>query len=363
MDIDRAQEVALSAGESAMTTMDTQAPDNDLRVVAVGGGTGMFTVLSGLTRLTSHLTAVVTMSDNRGSSGRLRDELGTLPSGDVRRCLVALADRQRSLILRQLFEYRFERGTGLSGHSFGDLLLAALGEILGAPERAIEEAGRLLGIRGQVLPVTLTDTTLHARLADGHVIHGETDIDIREVHQGAGIENVYLNPPARANERVIEAIERADMIVLGPANLYTGVIPNLLVDGVAEAIRSSTAMRVYVVNVMTKHAETDGYAASDFIRQVLRYLGTGPALDCAVINYHESLPHELLEKYKAEASEPVTIDLSACYDLVPHVFIRPLTTTGNYVRHDPALLADLLLEISTVARDPAENRGDPVAAG
>lgn len=317
------------------------------RVVAIGGGTGMFAVLTGLRHFTSNITAVATMSDSGGSSGRLRDEFGYLPPGDVRRCLLALASwDEDSLLLRQLFEYRFDRGLGLNGHSFGNLLLTALTDILGGEEQAIDEAGRLLRIRGRVLPVTLTDTTLCARLDNGHVIHGETDIDVRKDYHDAVISDVWLDPPAVGNPDVLAALNRADLVVLGPGDLYTSIIPNLLVEDVAEAIRTSRAKCVYVCNVMTKHGETDNFAASDFIREVIRYLGQD-ALDFAILNYHESLPRDLLDRYKESHSAPVDLDLGNCYELVPGLRIRPLTRTGALVRHDPELLALTLMEIAT----------------
>jgi uncharacterized cofD-like protein len=321
-----------------------------LKVVVIGGGTGIYAVLTGLQDCTSNIIAVVSMSDNGGSSGRLRDEFGYLPPGDVRRCLVALASDDDSLLLRQLFEYRFDRGLGLDGHTFGNLLLTALTDILGSTDSAIDEAGRLLRIRGRVLPVTLTDTTLCARLADGHEIHGETDIDVRKVRHDVPISGVYLRPEAEVNPPVLDAIADADLVVMGPGDLYTSVIPNLLVKGMAEAIRTCRGKRVYVCNVMTKHGETDGFAASDFIQEINRYLGGEGALDCAVLNYHESLPRGLLEKYKSERAEPVAIDLSRCYEVVPRLAIRPLTATGALVRHDAARLASTLMEIAAGER-------------
>jgi len=319
---------------------------DELRVVTLGGGTGMYAVLAGLRSYTPSITAVVSMSDNGGSSGRLRDEFGFLPPGDVRRCLVALASNDDALLLRRLFEYRFDRGFGLNGHTFGNLLLTALTDILGATDRAIEEAGRLLRIRGRVLPVTLTPTTLCARLANGHIIRGETDIDIRKAHHDVPIAEVYLEPDAEVHAHVLEALTEAHLIVLGPGDLYTSVIPNLLVKGVPEAIRASPAKCVYVCNVMTKHGETDGFAASAFIREIDRYLGGDEVLDCAVLNYHESLPRDLYQKYRQEQAEPVVIDLGRCYESVRQLAIRPLTATGTLVRHDPQRLAQVLIELA-----------------
>lgn len=321
----------------------------------------MFAVLTGLRHHTSNIAAVVTMSDSGGSSGRLRDEFGYLPPGDVRRCLLALASSDDdSLLLRQLFEYRFDRGLGLNGHSFGNLLLTALTDILGGEEQAIDEAGRLLRVRGRVLPVTFTDSTLCARLDNGHLIRGETDIDIRKDNHDAAVAEVWLEPPAAPNPEVLKALSNAELIVLGPGDLFTSVIPNLLVDGVAEAIRASGAKCVYVCNVMTKHGETDNFAASDFIREIIRYLGED-TVDFAILNYHESLPRELLERYKEQHAAPVDLDLGNCYELVPGLRIRPLTRTGALVRHDPELLALTLMEIAT-GRVPAGRQPAPVVA-
>jgi len=319
---------------------------SDLKVAVMGGGTGIYAVLTGLRHHTDQITAIVSMSDNGGSSGRLRDEFGFLPPGDVRRCLVALASDDEAHVLRRLFEYRFDRGHGLNGHTFGNLLLTALTDILGGEDRAIDAAAQILNIHGRVLPVTLADTTLCARLSDGHVIHGETDIDVRKAYHDAAIEEVYLEPSdVDANPEALAAIAGADLIVLGPGDLYTSIVPNLLVPGIAEAIRDARGKRVYVCNVMTKAGETDGFAASDFIREIQRYLG-GDVLDAAVLNYHESLPRDLYERYKAEGSEPVAIDLGGCYERVPQLAIRPLTAAGALVRHNPDLLAQTLLEVA-----------------
>lgn len=339
--------------------MESDDQAGGLKVAVIGGGTGIYAVLTGLRHYTSNITAIVSMSDNGGSSGRLRDEFGYLPPGDVRRCLVALSDDRDSLLLRRLFEYRFHRGLGLNGHTFGNLLLTALTDILGGEAQAVDEAGHLLRIRGRVLPVTLTDTTLCARLTDGHTIRGETDIDVRKAHHDVAIQDVYLDPSATANPAVIEALADADLIVLGPGDLYTSIIPNLLVEDVPRAVRESKARRVYVCNVMTKHGETDGFAASDFIREINRYLGND-ALDCAVLNYHESLPRDLYQRYREQKAEAVAIDLGNCYGLVPQLAIRPLTATGHLVRHDPDLLAKTLVEVATAKADKAEEM--PAAA-
>lgn len=313
------------------------------RIAVLGGGTGLFTSLSGLRRHNVELAAIVTMADSGGSSGRLRDEFGFLPAGDVRRCLVALAaDDNVGMLLRQLFEYRFERGNGLTGHSFGNLLLTALTDLTGGMDRAILEAARLLRIKGQVLPVTLSNCHLYAELANGETLKGEAAIDTRR--DSMPIERVYLDPVAQATEEACEAIAQADMIVIGPGDLYTSLLPVLLVEGIREAITASPALTVYVCNVMTKHGETDGYGASDFLGAITQYLGEA-VLDAALLNYYETLPRDVLDRYRVERAVPVSIDLELCYQYAERLMVRPLAAAGTLVRHDPDRLASALLEL------------------
>jgi uncharacterized cofD-like protein len=297
------------------------------------------------------LTAIVTMADSGGSSGRLRDEFGYLPAGDVRRCLVALAaDDHMNLLLRQLFEYRFERGGDLAGHTFGNLLITALVSLTGGMDQAIIEAARLLRVEGQVLPVTLAHSHLYALLADGRTIEGEAAIDTRK--DTTPIERVYLDPPAEATPEAREAIMQADLVVIGPGDLYTSLLPNLLVDGIREAIATSPATTVYVCNVMTKHGETDGYSASDFLRVITHYLGEG-VLDAALLSYYESLPRDVLQRYREEHSSPVSIDQEQCHRYVPRLVVRPLAAAGTLVRHDPDRLAQVLLDVLAQVAAPA----------
>lgn len=314
------------------------------RIVVIGGGTGLFTALSGLRRHDTDLAAVVTMADSGGSSGRLRDEFGSLPAGDVRRCLVALAaDDSVGLVLRQLFEYRFDRGGGLAGHTFGNLMLTALNDLTGGMDAAIMEVSRLLRIKGRVLPVTLSDSHLFAELVNGETIAGEAAIDTRR--DTVSIERVYLHPPAEATPEAVDVILSADLIVIGPGDLYTSLLPNLLVSGVREAIARSSATTVYVCNVMTKHGETDGYAASDFLRAVTTYLAPA-AVDVALLSYYEELPRDVLARYQAARQVPVTIDLERCYEYASRLMVRPLAAAGTLVRHDPDRLAAALMEIA-----------------
>ena len=318
------------------------------RIVVIGGGTGSYTVLQGLKRYTDQLTAVVSVADDGGSSGRLRDEFGHLPPGDLRKCLLALAPTDEAgETLRQLLDYRFDRGAGLNGHSFGNLLLTALTEITGGPVEAIREAGRLLHIQGRVLPVTLESTRLVAQLADGTLIRGETNIDVRTVKPDTPIQRIYLDPEPEIHQETQEAILAADVIVIGPGDLYSSVLPNLLVKGVPQAIQKSGAIKVYVCNLMTKHGETDGFRAPDFLAEVLHYLGPGTSIDHILLN-DAALQEEQLERYAQEGSFPVAIDLQGCRQLAKDVVTAPLAAHGTLVRHDPELLARQILKIVKV---------------
>ncbi len=315
------------------------------KIVVIGGGTGSYSVLSGLKATANDITAVVAMTDSGGSSGRLRDEFDHLPPGDLRQCLLALStDDHASALLRQLFSYRFSKGDGLGGHTFGNLFLTALTEITGSTEAAVTEAGRLLGIKGRVLPVTLTNVSLGARLENGKEVLGEANIDRRTVDPEVPIDYVFLKPNAFVYPYTAQALEEADAIVIGPGDLYTSIIPNLLVDGVRSAIRSSKARKVYVCNLMTKPGESDGFKASDFIREVNAYIGSRSALDCAIVN-NESLPEKVLQRYAPEGSAPVEFDEETCRGEIPEVRGAPLLAVGSLVRHDPQKLAAAILEV------------------
>jgi uncharacterized cofD-like protein len=314
------------------------------RIVVIGGGTGSYTILTGLKRHRVHLTAIVSMADDGGSSGRLRDEFGHLPPGDVRRCLLALSS-DSSPALRRLFEYRFDRGQGLGGHNFGNLLLTALTELTGRSDLAIAEAGRLLGVKGEVLPVTLSDSRLFAELEDGTILRGETHIDIRAEGLTGKIARIFLEPRATAYPKALAAIHKADAIVIGPGDLYTSVLPNLLVAGIPSAVISAPATRIYVCNVMTKHGETDGYRASDFVREVQRYLGASWSLDHVILNDTLGLPQNLLDRYAEEQAFPVAADVEQVRQLGPCPHVRPVASASNLLRHDPDQLANAILKL------------------
>jgi len=319
---------------------------SDPSIVVIGGGTGIHSLLRGLKRYTDNITAIVTMMDSGGSSGRLRDEFGHLPPGDSRQALIALiADERSSLLLRQLFNYRFSKGTGLEGHSFGNLFLTALTDITGGVDKAIAQAGRLLDIRGKVLPVTLTHSNLIAKLEDGTELVGEDKIDVRTEKADVPIDYVYLDPKAYAYPPAIEAIEEAEVIVLGPGDLYTSVIPNLLVEGIAEAINYSKAKKVYICNLMTKHGESDGFAASDFIKEIKNYLENG-RLDFVVVNKSD-FPGKILKRYEREKAFPVEADLNQCNKLAEKVIVKDLVAGGNLVRHDEGKIARVIIDLAT----------------
>jgi len=287
--------------------------------------------------------------DSGGSSGRLRDEFGQLPPGDVRQALVALS--KDTPTLRELFNYRFDKGEGLQGHSFGNLFLTTLAEVTGGMEKALDEAGKVLNIKGSVLPVTLSNANLVAEYEDGSVIKGESDIDTPKHDGKLRITKLYLEPEVLPYKKTLEAIAAADLLVIGPGDLYTSLIPNLVVPDVAQSICSSDAKKVYIVNLMTKYGQTHGFAASDFVAAVQKYLGN--CLDFVLIN-SAPLPEETIEKYKAENDSPVVDDLrEAGFKIVRGDFLAsdPIAKTSgdtlkrSLIRHDSKKLAKVLVAL------------------
>lgn len=276
-------------------------------IVCIGGGTGTFVALKGLKHSPHHLSAIVTMSDSGGSNKRIRDEFGLLPTSDLRQCLVALSDENGGAgILRKLFMYRFEKGKGISGMTFGNLFMAALSDIFGSQEEAIKATGKVLRIQGTVIPVSFTNTNLIAEYENGKRITEEHFID-EPVHDGTvKITRVYLKPKALPNPEAIAAIASADLIVLGPGDLYTSIIPNLLVEGIPEAIRRSKAKKVYVVNLMTKFGQTYGFTAADHVRVLQQHIGDG--LSAVIVNT-APLQKQALEVYAKYHEFPVVDDL------------------------------------------------------
>ena len=314
-------------------------------IVVVGGGTGNHTTLTGLRDEHCNLTAVVTMTDSGGSSGRLRKELGHLPPGDIRQCLMALASNEPSgTLMKQLFDYRFVSGDGLTGHNFGNLILSALTEVTGNTITSIEEASKLLGVKGSVLPVTLTRSTLVARLEDGTFLEGESSIDLRRDNLNIPIDYVELDPKAYAYPPVIDAIKGADAIILGPGDIYTSVLPNLLVDTVADAINNSKAKKIHVCNLMTKPGESDGFSASKFASLVVNYLGTETPLDYLIVNNSPYDP-KILKRYAADEQYPVALDEDQCKPWVKSIVAEPILGAGVKFRHDPFALAKVIMKL------------------
>jgi uncharacterized cofD-like protein len=280
------------------------------KVVVIGGGTGTFVALSGLKKYNLDLTAVVSMADSGGSNRIIRDEFGLLPTSDIRQCMVALADANGdSELLRQLFMYRYHQGKGISGMTFGNLFMAALADILGSQEKAIEETGKILRIKGKILPVSVDDIDLVAIYEDNHRAEGEHAID--EVHHGDGklrIKELTTKPKASIDKKAKQAIEQADLLVLGPGDLYTSVLADVVIGGVPEAIHNCKGKVVYVVNLMTRLGQTYGFSAADHVDEVEKYVGKG-IVDAVFVNNNHHLPPAVLSAYKKEDSIPVKDDL------------------------------------------------------
>lgn len=307
------------------------------KIVAIGGGTGLSTILKGLKTITNNLTAVVTVGDDGGSSGRLRDEFGVLPPGDIRNCIAALGNEDSSI--NELFQYRFKKGTGLEGHSFGNLFLSVLSEITGDMYSAVKESSKVLNIRGRVLPSTLDDMRLVAQMEDGRIIQGESNIP----EAGGKIKRLFCEPEnPKALKEVIEAIKNADIILMGPGSLYTSVIPNLLIDEISKTISKSKAHKAYVCNVMTQPGETDDYTVSDHIKAILKHAKYENMIDTVFIN--NELPENLAEKYEEAGSYPVKYDREEVRKLKLKVIGRKLIEEDKegFVRHSYVRLSRLI---------------------
>lgn len=309
------------------------------KIVAIGGGTGLSTLLRGLKQYSANITAIVTVADDGGSSGRLRREIGVLPPGDIRNCLAALADEEK--LLTELFQYRFKAGDGLNGHSFGNLFLTVMTEITGDLERAIAASSKVLAVRGKVLPATLSDVRLWAELTDGRLIKGESKI----TQANGKISKIGCDPPnPPALPAAIRAIEEADCIIIGPGSLYTSVIPNLLVPSIREAIAKVKVPRIYICNIMTEVGETDDYTVSDHLRAIDRVCGK--RVFDAVLAQKMSPSAMSLKRYAAENCHPVYLDreeISRLGCLLVLANVMDENEETGYVRHDPQRLARVLL--------------------
>ncbi len=319
--------------------------------MVIGGGTGTFTVLSGLKHYPVDLTAVVTMADDGGSTGRLRDEFGVLPPGDLRQCLVALSDAD--MVMRQLFNHRFDRGD-LKGHSFGNIFISTLEQVTGDLDKALDVASKILNIRGRVMPVTLDKIALNAELKNGKILSGESEFMNYQLVSKYGIKKMFLTPKAKANPKAVKAIKEADLIVVGPGKLYTSVLPNFLVPGIAKAFIASKAKKVYVTNLMSQQGHTDNFFVSDYVKVMEKYIGKKGVFDVVIYN-NKKAPSQLVRKY-ADEGEPVVCSaecLRGDFELigtnllsdglanVPKVDLLRRTL----IRHDSEKLAKTILQL------------------
>ncbi len=315
------------------------------KVVVIGGGTGNFTVLRGLKNYGVEISAIVSMADDGGSTGILRDELGVLPPGDVRQCLIALSNS--SSMMRSLMNYRFEQG-GLEGHSFGNLFLSALEKVTGSFEKAIEEVGKILVIRGKVIPVTTHQVRLKMILKDRRVLEGEKEIYLsQEIDQG--YTSLFLEPYGKANERAIDEIMNADLVIIGPGGLYTSLIPNLLVEGISDALRKSAAKKVFIVNLMNRKGQTTDFTVKSYLQEMEKYIGSD-IFDYIIVN-NQKPSKQLIERY-AEEGKLIENDLKEDDRVIEVPLLGELKESykvdlikRSLIRHDSKKLAQELMKI------------------
>ena len=330
--------------------------ERGLRVVTIGGGTGLSTLLQGLKQYTSNITAIVTVADEGGSSGRLREEFGVLPPGDIRSCLVALADKEP--LMSELFQYRFNESSAFSGHNFGNIFILAMSRVTKDFEEAVRESSKILAIKGQVVPSTLRKVRLVAHLEDGSTTTGEANITERK--NPSPIKKLSLHPArCEATVSAISALKNADVIIMGPGSLYTSIIPNLLIEPMANTINSSSAVKIYVCNVMTQHGETDAYKASNHLEGIYRNTKL-KRIDYCVIN-NSNIPASLTKRYAKERSSQVEDDSPTVKALGVTPIVDNLITVRNindkdYIRHNPRRLAKVILDIVSVAKTEAAHR-------
>ena len=316
-------------------------------IVVIGGGTGLSVLLRGLKEYSSNITAIVSVGDDGGSSGRIREEFGMVPVGDVRNCIVALSDRED--LMEQLFDYRFERGDGLDGHSLGNLLLVAMAYLTGSFHDAVSDINEVLQIRGKVLPVTDEPITLKAILDDDTEIIGESCVSQAD----RPIVRLTIEPEdVQPLEEALEAIASAEAIILGPGSLFTSIIPNLLVDGIVEAILKSKAMKFYVCNVMTQAGETDNFTAEDHLFSLLEH-GRKGIVDYIIVNNHEAIDREILQRYAEEGAMPVTYHKDKLEQLQVKVVEANLLNEQQVLRHNSERLAETIMAGPSSASAPA----------
>ncbi len=332
-----------------------------LHIVVIGGGTGTFTLLSGLKKYPVRLTAIVTMADDGGSTGILRDELGVLPPGDIRQCLTALSDAD--LVMRKLFTYRYTKG-GLKGHSFGNIFISTLEQIMGSLDKTIDVVGNILKIRGIVIPVTLDKVGLYAELNNGKVLEGESAFMSYQLVSKYGIKKIYLNPIGKANPKALKAITDADLIVVGPGKFYTSIVPNFLVKGVSRAFIRSKAKKIFVTNLMTQQGHTDDFTVCDYGSELEKFIGT-QVFD--VILYNTKKPSQRLLRRYADEGEMVTCTASCKKS--PYTLVgKDLLATGlaktpkkdilrrTLIRHDPDKTAEAIISLSKGSKTTSDGK-------
>ncbi|MFH1504468.1 MAG: gluconeogenesis factor YvcK family protein [Candidatus Omnitrophota bacterium] len=308
------------------------------RVVAIGGGTGLSTILEGLKEYTANITAVVAVADEGGSSGRIREEFGILPPGDIRNCLVSLAEAPQ--LMRDLFQYRFKEGNGIKGHSFGNLFITAMTQVTGSFKAAVEESSIVLAIRGRVLPSSLDKVRLKAEYSDGTAKIGEDKIP----DEGKFIKKLYLLPEdVQPNPEVIEAIKKAEIIIFGPGSLFTSILPNLLIEEISETIAQHNSIKLYLCNVMTQHGETDGFTASDHLNMIMKHAKKRVVNSCLVSSGR--LKYRLLVNYAKEKSFPIVFDRERLKTMGIKVFEADVVSKENYLRHDSKKTAKEIMNI------------------
>jgi uncharacterized cofD-like protein len=342
--------------QSTSTPFLKRSRPDPLRIVSIGGGTGLSTLLQGLKKFVLHqaverppgwpfieISAIVTVSDDGGSSGRLRRELDMLPPGDIRNCMVALAEDES--LLTRLFQYRFAAGAGLKGHSFGNLFLAVMSQVTGDFARAVQLSSEVLAIAGRIYPATGENVRLRGYLVGGKVVEGETRISRSVVP----IERIELLPAGcKPLPEALEAIRKADLITLGPGSLYTSIVPNLLVKGVARAIEQSPALKACIINLMWQPGETTGLTAADHVAAIERHAARR-LVEVAVLN-NAPVPERRLRRYERQAAHPVETDLSRLMAMGVQVIARPLLAAGAKVRHDPDLTAAVAIDLARRGR-------------
>ena len=308
------------------------------KIVAIGGGTGLSSLLAGIKEYTTNITAVVTVADDGGSSGRLREEFNILPPGDIRNCLVALAEAEP--LMRKLFQFRFNKNSQLKGHNFGNLFITAMTQLTGDFEKALKESSKVLAIRGEVIPSTLNKIKLLARFKDGKITEGEANIPKQEKE----IDMVFLRPVnCQPNVEALRRIREADIIILGPGSLFTSILPNLLIKEITQEIVNARALKIYICNIMTQHGETDNFRASDHLKALIAH--THPRIvEICVVNTGK-IPEEYLKKYEKEKSYPVIPDVDVIKNMGYKVVEGDFLSLGDFVRHNSKKLAQKIIEI------------------